>query len=89
MQVQTLFEEKRAHAMHALMQRYSLGSVIVMTSNGIEAKSVPVEVDTSSGEFGTLRCYFGRSDPLGQKLIQGMEALVIFQGPNAYIAPRR
>lgn len=88
MQVQTLFEEKRARVMHALMQRYSLGSVILMTSNGIEANSLPIEVDTSSGEFGTLRCHFGRSNPLGQKLIQGMEAMVIFQGPNAYISPR-
>ena len=88
MYVQTLFEEKRAHVMHELMQRYSLGSLILMTPSGMETNSLPMEVDTSSGEFGTLRCHFGRSNPIWKNLIHGMDAMVIFQGPNAYISPR-
>jgi transcriptional regulator len=88
MHVQTLFQETRAHVMHGLMQRYSLGSVILMTPDGIEANTLPIEVDTSYGEFGMLRCHFGRSNPVWQSLIHGMEAMVIFQGPNAYISPR-
>lgn len=88
MHVQTLFQETRAHVMHELMQRYSLGSVMLMTPDGMEANSFPIEVDTSCGQFGTLRCHFGRSNPVWKSLTDAVEALVVFQGPSAYISPR-
>ena len=88
MHVQTLFQETRAQVMHELMQAYSLGSVTFMTPDGMEANSLPIEVDTSCGEFGTLRFHFGRSNPVRNSLIPGMEAMAVFQGPNAYISPR-
>lgn len=88
MYVQPLFEETRAHVMHELMLRYSLGSLVLMTPGGMEANSLPIEIDTSSGEFGTLRCHFGRGNPMWKNLIHGTDAMVIFQGPNAYISPR-
>lgn len=88
MYVQTLFEETRIPVMHDLMQRYALASLVLMTPEGMDANSLPIEVDISSGEFGTLRCHFGRSNPTWKRFINGMEAMAIFHGPNAYISPR-
>jgi transcriptional regulator len=88
MYVQTLFEETRVHVMHELMQRYALASLVLLTPEGMDANSLPIEVDMSSGEFGTLRCHFGRTNPVWKSLINGMESMAIFHGPNAYISPR-
>jgi transcriptional regulator len=88
MHAQTLFEETRPHVMHELMKRYSLGSLVLMTPNGMEANSIPLEVDTANSEFGMLRCHFGRHHPVFKSLVPEAEAMVIFQGPNAYISPR-
>lgn len=88
MHVQTLFKETRVPVMHELMQRYALASLVLMTPDGMDANSLPIEVDISSGEFGTLRCHFGRSNPVWKSLVDGKEAMAIFHGPNAYISPR-
>jgi transcriptional regulator len=47
---------------------------------------MPFFLDASAGPHGTLRGHMPRSSPLWKETIAG-EALVIFQGPQAYITP--
>jgi transcriptional regulator len=88
MYVQKIFEETRTSVLRDLMLSYSLGSLVLTTPDGMEANSLPIEIDTSAGDFGTLRCHFGRTNPAWQSFIDGTEAMVMFNGPNAYISPR-
>ncbi len=51
------------------------------------ATHLPFSYDESRGEYGTLTAHMARANPHGKILEQG-EALIIFQGPHAYISPR-
>ena len=88
MYIHKLFEETRIDVKHDLMRQYSLGALIASTASGLEADNIPFEIDTSTGELGTLRCHFGRSHPIWKSLCTDTEVMAIFQGPNAYISPR-
>jgi len=88
MYVQSIFEETRLEALHGLMQDYPMASLVVLTPGGLEANNVPFEIDRASGPYGTLRCHVGKANPFWRNYSPGVEALVIFQGPNAYISPR-
>lgn len=88
MYVQSIFEETRLEALHGLMHDYPMASLVVLTPDGLEANNVPFEIDTAPGPFGTLRCHVAKTNPFWNDHSPDVEALVIFQGPNAYISPR-
>jgi transcriptional regulator len=50
------------------------------------ATHLPFSYDADRGEHGSLIAHMARANPHGKLLEQG-EALVIFQGPHAYISP--
>src|SRR3990167_5991756 len=87
MYVQNIFSETRNEVLHGLMSDYPMAALVVLTPDGLEANNLPFEVDPTSGTFGTLRSHAARTNPFLQTHVPGMEALVIFQGPNAYISP--
>lgn len=91
MYVQKIFEMSEVAELHCLMRSNPLASLIVPTPSGIEANNLPIEVDTSAGPLGTLRCHVGRSHSLAAvlgTLAADTEVLTIFQAPSAYISPR-
>ncbi len=81
------FKEDRIDVLHTLIQHHPLGTLITMTSDGLNANHIPFMVDASRGAFGTLRGHVARANPMWKTFNAEVNALVVFQGPDAYISP--
>lgn len=88
MYVQKIFEVTQTDILHGLIVDYPMASLVVNTPDGLEANNVPFVIDRSTGRLGTLQCHVGQANLFWQRNIPDVDALVIFQGPNAYISPR-
>jgi transcriptional regulator len=76
--------------LHALLAAHPLGTLVTLTPAGLDANLIPFEFDpapTAAGPHGTLRAHVARANPVWQETSAGTEALVVFQGPQAYITP--
>ena len=70
-----------------LLPEASFALLISTAEDGVPlATHLPFSYDESRGEYGTLIAHMARANPHGQLLEKG-EALVVFQGPHAYISP--
>jgi transcriptional regulator len=81
------FEEQRADVLHRLIDAYPLGALVTVGPHGLDANHLPFEFDAASGPHGTLRAHVARANPLWREAAERPDALVIFQGPSAYISP--
>jgi transcriptional regulator len=81
------FAEERTEVLHGLIADHPLGALVTMGPNGLDANHIPFEFDPAQGPHGTLRAHVARSNPVWQEAADRSEALVIFQGPSAYISP--
>ncbi|KAA2236254.1 FMN-binding negative transcriptional regulator [Salinarimonas soli] len=81
------FREDRLEVQHALIRTHSLGALVSAGEGGLVANHVPMILDPGASELGTLRCHLARANPQWRDLAAGAEALVIFQGPQAYVTP--
>ena len=81
------FDETRADVMHALIAAHPLGTLVMHGAGGLDADHIPFEIAAPSAEapFGVLRAHVARANPLWRQA--GAAALVVFQGPSAYISP--
>jgi transcriptional regulator len=87
MYVPPLFDEQRPALLHGLIQAHPLGTVVTHGAGGLDAVHLPFEIEEASDEapFGILRAHVSRNNPLWRQ--DGEAALVLFQGPSAYISP--
>lgn len=74
------FKENSREALHAVMRRFPLATLVVPTALGLEATHVPFLL-----EDGVLRGHVARANPIWHAATG--EALAIFQGPQRYISP--
>lgn len=84
------FAEERPEILHALIASHPLGTLVTLTSAGLDANLIPFEFDpapTPAGPHGTLRAHVARANPVWRDSSATVEALVVFQGPQAYISP--
>jgi transcriptional regulator len=81
------FEEKRPEVLHQLIREHPLGALVTLGREGLNANHVPFEFDPEPAPFGTLRAHVARSNPVWQDFSKDVEALVVFQGAQAYISP--
>lgn len=81
------YREVRLEVLHALMAAHPLGALVRMGEDGLCADHLPFEIapPTLDAPFGTLRAHVARANPLWRG--DGVETMVIFQGPHAYITP--
>ena len=81
------YREERLEVLHALMAAHPLGALVRMSEDGLCADHLPFEIapPTPDAPFGTLRAHVARANPLWRG--GGVETMVIFQGPHAYITP--
>ena len=81
------YREERLEVLHALMAAHPLGALVRMSEDGLCADHLPFEIapPTPDAPFGTLRAHVARANPLWRG--DGVETMVIFQGPQAYITP--
>jgi len=67
---------------------YGFGTVISDGPDGtLTASHLPVLLDRTDGEWGTLRSHMARANPQWRHFEFGKEVLCIFHGPHAYISP--
>lgn len=85
------FKEDRIDVLLKLIAHHPLGTLITMTPDGLNANHIPLMVDASDdsvgGALGTLRGHVARSNSMWQTFKPEVKALVVFQGPDAYISP--
>lgn len=83
-----LFREERSDVLHALMRGHPLATLISVGPDGEpEANVVPILLDETRGEKGVLKCHVARANPQWKMLAETGRALVVFQGPDAYVTP--
>ena len=72
--------------MHALMRARPFAAFISAGPAGLFATHLPT-VLKSHDPYGIIECHFARANPHWKDLAEGGEALMIFQGPEAYVTP--
>ena len=81
------FNEQRGELLRELIREHPLGALVTLTTEGLSANHVPFEFDAEPTPLGTLRCHVARANPIWRDFSPTVEALVIFQGPKAYVSP--
>lgn len=74
-------------ALISLMQAHPLGAWVCLGEGGLIANHVPFLLDRSRGPHGTLIGHVSRANPVWRQLGSGVQSVVMFQGPQAYITP--
>lgn len=81
------FNENRLEVLQGLIADHPLGTLVTLASDGLNANHIPFEIDSSAGQFGTLRAHVARNNPVWHDLLETVDPMVVFQGPTAYISP--
>jgi transcriptional regulator len=82
------FNVEDKQALHEAMCAYPFATLVTNGADGPFATHLPLLLDPDDGVFGTLLGHVARANPHSRQP-QGDEgpALVIFQGPQAYVSP--
>lgn len=81
------FAEDRLPVLFDAMRRARLATLVTLGADGLEATPLPLLLDEAEGEQGTLYGHLARANPQWRRFDAGVEALALFQGPDAYITP--
>ena len=86
MYIPPAFDETRLEVQHALMRAHPLALLITHTDAGLAATPLPFTLVDAKGGLGLLQSHCSRANTHWQH-IDGAEAIVVFQGVDAYITP--
>jgi transcriptional regulator len=81
------FREDRTDVLHAAIRELHFGLLVTHPETGFATSYLPWELDAGRGPHGTLVGHLARYNPQWQVPPDGAEALVVFQGPHAYVSP--
>ena len=81
------FRETRIELLRAFIERHSLGTLVAVTSEGLTANHIPMQLLPATGSPGLLRGHIARANPLWRLLGAGAQVLAIFIGPEHYVSP--
>ena len=81
------FREDRLDVQHALVRAHPLGQLVTLGPEGLVANPVPFTLQAGVAPLGRLRAHLARANPQWRDRDPSVEALVIFQGPQAYVTP--
>ena len=87
MYIPKAFREDDMKKLHKLMQEYSFATLVTLQDGVPVATHLPFVLETGRGTYGTLRAHIARANAQWKSFNDEQEALVIFQGPHAYISP--
>ncbi|HEY2617870.1 MAG TPA: FMN-binding negative transcriptional regulator [Acetobacteraceae bacterium] len=87
MYIPPLHKEDRVDVLHDAIRRTGLATLVTLTDDGLVASHVPMLLDPDPAPFGTLLGHLARPNPQARGAAAGVQALAIFQGPDAYITP--
>jgi transcriptional regulator len=81
------FREDRPELLHAAIRAHPLATLVTHGPSGLTANLVPFTLVPGEDGHDLLRAHLARANPQLADLRAGGEALVIFQGPQAYVTP--
>jgi transcriptional regulator len=81
------FREDRLEVLHALIRTHPFAQLVTVGGQGLIANPLPLLIDPEASPNGTLRGHLARANDQVTDLWEGGQALVIFQGPQAYVSP--
>lgn len=81
------FEQSNIEMMHCLIQANPFVTLVCQGSAGLFANHIPMELHKHPQPNGVLMGHVARSNPLWREAEQGIDALAIVQGPQAYVTP--
>lgn len=81
------FKEDRIDVMHDAIIKNPLGTLVTSGLEGLQGDHVPFLIDPEKGPYGTLLCHLAKANRHLETLRACEEAMVMFQGPHAYISP--
>jgi transcriptional regulator len=82
------FKVEESGEVHALMRAHPFAILITHGADGMVATHLPtvLKVD-DAGAVGRIECHVARPNPQWRTFAPDADALMIFQGPEAYIRP--
>src|SRR3954466_7955369 len=81
------FEEQDVAILHALVRSHPLGTWVMAVDGQLVVNHIPFMIDETRGRHGTLVGHVARANPAWRTASKGVESVVVFQGPQAYITP--
>ncbi|MCC6630372.1 MAG: FMN-binding negative transcriptional regulator [Chloroflexi bacterium] len=81
------FAETDREVLQRLIAEHPLGTLVTLGADGLGANHLPFSLVAGVGEQGALLTHVARGNHVWHDVSPEHEALVIFQGPSAYISP--
>jgi transcriptional regulator len=81
------FEEPRIDVMQKLICDYPLATLVILSTDGLNANHIPLHLADDGSPYGSLRGHVARANPLWSDFDKISEVLAIFQSESAYISP--
>ncbi|PJE44067.1 MAG: transcriptional regulator [Pseudomonas sp.] len=81
------FRQDDLVTLHQQIRATRLPTLVSHGTQGLLASHLPLLLDADEGPYGTLYGHFAKANPQWRDLDEGSQALVIFQGAEAYISP--
>ncbi len=81
------FREDDLPTIHAEMQKIQLATLVTVTGGGMVATHLPLMLDSSTGDYGTLYGHVARGNTQWLESEPEVEALAIFTASDAYVTP--
>ncbi len=81
------FREDDLPTIHAEMQKIQLATLVTLTANGLVATHLPLMLDSTAGEYGTLYGHVARGNTQWRESLAEFEALAMFTAADAYVTP--
>lgn len=81
------FREDRPAILHGFIRANGFAPIVSHGPAGLEATHLPWLLDQAGEAPGTLRGHLARANRHWRRIGDGVDALVLFGGPHAYVSP--
>ncbi|MFP3850744.1 FMN-binding negative transcriptional regulator [Pseudomonas sp. W5-01] len=81
------FKDEDLASLHGQIDATRLATLVTFDETGLQASHIPLLLEPTQGPQGTMYGHLAKANPQWKALDTGAEALLIFQGADAYISP--
>ncbi len=81
------FRQQDPAELRALMQAAPLAALVTYGDGCLQVSHIPLLFDGAAGAHGQLIGHFAAANPQAQHYDASVEAIAIFNGPDAYVSP--
>jgi transcriptional regulator len=81
------FCEDDLPTIHAEIHKIQLATLVTLTGSGLIGTHLPLMLDASAGEYGTLLGHVARGNSQWTESLPEVEGLAIFTASDAYVSP--